>query len=251
MTTIIYADILFIINFCVDYICFYFVSKILNLKIKFVRIIFASIFGAIYGIVSVFFSNIFISIIFLILMMIVGFGYKGTQIFKIAFLYFMFSSTLGGLTTILYNYFENNFIIYFYILISTIISLIYYKSLSASFDNVTLNIVLVDNDQLYDETGFVDTGNLLVDPYNGNCVILVKKKVFGNNFNIYDKKGFRCIPINYLSEKFLNAFIPDKIIIKNKNKELEFEATIAVDETDGDYNGNLILIPKKLIGELL
>ena len=251
MTTIVYADILFIINFCVDYICFYFVSKILNLRVRFIRIIAASSLGAIYGIVIVIYNSLLVHLIMLVIINVVCFGIRLKIIYKIVFLYFLFSSTLGGLVTFLYNYFENNIIIYICILVSSIITYLYYASLKVSCDDRMLEVKIVDNNISYCADGFVDTGNLLVDPYNGNYVVLVKKRIFGNGFDIEEKRSFRCIPVNYRNEKFLKAYIPDKIILKYKNKEIEFKASIAVDETEGDFNGSLILIPKRLIGDIL
>jgi len=251
MTTIIYADILFVMNFCIDYICFYFVYKIINLKPKPIRIILASFIGAIYGIIDVIIDNSLISIFVLISMMLIGFEVRTKKLINITLLFCLFGSTIGGLSMMLYNINEGKGIVYLYVMISAVISLIYYKISLKQMNYKKIETIIVIDSVEYKDYGFVDSGNLLIDVYNGNKVILVKRELLGSDFTVEEKKGFRLIPANYRGEDHLKAFIPQKVIFKTKKQTIECLVTIAVDDTQGDYNGSKILIPISLIGEII
>ena len=55
MQTDVYADILFLINFSMDYLCIYITAKVLHKKIGFLRSLIAAAFGGIYSVISLFF----------------------------------------------------------------------------------------------------------------------------------------------------------------------------------------------------
>lgn len=50
METTVYADLLFLINFSMDFLCFYITATLLHRKLSLLRAIIASAFGAIYAV---------------------------------------------------------------------------------------------------------------------------------------------------------------------------------------------------------
>ena len=64
MTTEVYADLLFLINFSMDYLCLYICAHVLHRKIALLKMLIASSLGGIYSIVSLFYNtNTLVSII--------------------------------------------------------------------------------------------------------------------------------------------------------------------------------------------
>ena len=227
----IYLDIVLIINFFFDFILLLCVSLILKRNTKLNRIILSSFFGGLsilflflkINSFELFIFKIFISII----MILIAFGYKNIKYTIINLLYlYVISIFLGGglyLINLELSY-KHIGIIFFHnglsinilliIILTPIIIYIYYyqsKRLKNNYNNY-YNVKIYYNNHIIDCTGYMDTGNNLIDNLTHKKVILIdKRKII---FNI-DK--FRYIPLKTVKGNDLIKCIKiDKVIINKK-----------------------------------
>lgn len=110
METYVYADILFIINFSMDYLCLYVTAKILRRAVSLKRLLISSLLGAVYSVLSLFLpvtSGVALAIDVLVcfFMSAIAFHIKKQtkKTFLSALLYFLVSMTVGGIMTAFYN----------------------------------------------------------------------------------------------------------------------------------------------------
>ena len=115
MNTVVYADLLFLIDFSMDFLTFYIVSRILHQKAKLIRICSASAMGGIYSVVSLGMSgkgllSLSLSIFVCFVMCMTAFLEKSPKRFSRMPLYtvtfFVVSSMLGGAMTALFYLFN-------------------------------------------------------------------------------------------------------------------------------------------------
>lgn len=110
MPQTIYADVLFIINFSMDFLALYITSKFLKIRIKNVSTIISALLGALYSVITVIlhFENLFVTVIFGYLMCLIAFGkrkIKGT--FYIFVTYIAVNFLLGGGMTAVFSFFNS------------------------------------------------------------------------------------------------------------------------------------------------
>ena len=114
MEQVIYGDILFIINFSMDFLTLYISARIMNLKTRTFYLIAASLIGAVYGVLSLFYSinNIISPVIHItvsLLMCFIVFGSEKKGMFiRAAILFWGISFALGGSMTAIYNLINQN-----------------------------------------------------------------------------------------------------------------------------------------------
>lgn len=204
----VYWDLLFILNFAFDFILLLAVSLILRRRCKLKRLI----LGALLGALSIFLLFIKINSIELfiikllvsVIMCVVSFSYKNFKYFMRNMMYlYMTSIVLGGFLYLLnveFSYKQSGLVFYhnglsinFVILIicSPIIIYLYVKQSLMLKNNYSsyydLNISL--NGNIIKLTGFLDTGNKLVEPITKRPIILVSKEKlknvdFSNSFEV-------------------------------------------------------------------
>ncbi|MBR5515649.1 MAG: sigma-E processing peptidase SpoIIGA [Clostridia bacterium] len=197
MEEIIYGDILFIINFSMDFLSIYITSKLLHAQTSISRLVFPSCLGALYGVISLF-SNQYqllsfaVNIIVAILICYIAFGYRNPlYLIRNTLIFYAVSFLLGGTMTALYSAVNraiaNSEIIIdgerrslitdipvsmFVIiaLISVIFSYIcsFILKKKAQEKTASLKIYLGNNRITLD--ALVDSGNLLREPAGGLCV---------------------------------------------------------------------------------
>lgn len=223
----IYLDIVFLINFVVDFFILYGVMKLLKNNTSIKRIILGSILGS-FTILILFIecSNLiifFYKVIISFLMIIISFGKK--NFFKNIFYFYLISIILGGCfylfgigntykdtsIMVINNSFFFNFIILvigspiiIYLVVKEIVS---YRN---SYSNKYIVEIYIEN-KLYKFEGIIDTGNRLVDPYKKRSVVLVNY-----DFNV-DESKYIYVPYHGLNfNGIIPCIKPNKIIIDNK-----------------------------------
>lgn len=107
MEKTVYIDLLFLINFSMDFLCFYISARIISAKFSTLRAVAAAVIGGIYGGFALFVSaNPVLSVVFDVLvclfMCAIVFGRKQNLIFS-TLVYFSVSMALGGFMTALFN----------------------------------------------------------------------------------------------------------------------------------------------------
>lgn len=238
-----YIDELILMNFFIDYILLKALSKLLKINVKNKRIIFASIIGEIYLLfVNIDFSNfllVLIKLILCIIMIICAFGYNDYKtLIKNIIYYYIISFFLGG---ILFYLKTENLLKYKYVifLIPTFIHIYeyfeyYLKDIINTRYKVT--IYLNNGDVLY-LTGFMDTGNSLIEPYSHKKVIIINKEV--------NEKYF-LVPYSTINNNsYIKCFNPKKVYIDKIGQRND----ICVGVVNKKFNGYNCLLNYKIMEE--
>lgn len=258
----IYLDVVFIINFLFDFLLLLTTSLILRRRVTVLRLI----TGALIGGLSIFvlFVNInslelfIVKIIISLIMVVVTFKYKNIRytIKNSIYLYFT-SMILGGVLYYLnveFSYKQDGLVFYhdglsinfiFLLIFSPIILYAYIKQIKELRNNYNnyYNCKIYFNDNYIELTGFIDSGNNLVDPFLKRPVILINRKDY-----IYDLNEFKMILIPYQgvnSNGLIKCVCPTKIIINNikiKKKYLIglLDEEIVIDGVDCVLNNKLM-----------
>lgn len=235
----IYIDLILILNFVFDLLLLLSVSIILRRKTEFFRLLIGAFIGSI-SILALFinitsFELFLLKFIISIIMVITSFGIRDIKytLKNIVFLY-LSSIILGGglyLLNIEFSY-DNKGIIFYnnglginfliLVILSPIIIYIYVKeckNLKTNYSNY-YNVCIKIKKQEIECTGFLDTGNKLVDPYKKRPVILINNKILKtNDFNkimvpvktIIGTKLIECIRIDEL--KINNEIIKKDVLL--------------------------------------
>lgn len=221
----IYVDLVFFINFIMDFYVLSGVKFLLKKNTKLIRIIFGSLIGSL-SLILLFFRlstlllNI-LKIIISIVMILVTFGKR--NILNNLFYLYIISIILGGSIYLIndsFGYEVDSFIfinkgyninLIILIIISPIIIFLYikefikYKKRINTIYDVTIKL----KKKKINLEGFLDTGNKLTDPYFHRPIILVNKKLINiKNMNII------YVPFSSLNnEGILKCIIPEYILI--------------------------------------
>ena len=219
----IYIDMIFIINLLFDFILLLTSSIILKRNTKLIRIILGSLFGSL-SLLILFvrlnsISLLLYKIIISIFMIIITFGFKNIKYFitNIYYLY-LISIIMGGIIYFINNQFSYNCGLVFFnsykynILLGfilTVIGLFIYirsiKKLKTNF-NKYLNATIYFKEYKVEVSAFLDTGNLLKDPYLFRPIILVNKN------KIKEKDDYLLVPYKSLNDNHLLKCIKAKKI---------------------------------------
>lgn len=230
----VYVDVILFINIFFDFLILLSVSLILRGHIKIIRILLGSLVG---GLSILFlFLNItvttlfFLKIIIAILMILTTFGFKNIKytLKNLSFLY-LISIALGGALYFLnieLSYKNTGIIFYnngysiniILILILTPILLYIYikeiKDIRNNYSNYHKVVIYFNINKYINLTGYLDTGNTLMDPYKNRPVVLVNSKKI-NKF-ILDKKEL-LVPYNGIgSSGIIRCIKINKIIVDKK-----------------------------------
>lgn len=269
MTTleqVIYVDILLIVNLFVNYFMLLAVAKFFYLKPKRLRIILAASIGSIYSLYiflpkqGLLISSL-LKVIMMVSIVIISFGIRKSTLFKSIICFFLINFAFSGLIFLMWTTLKpqgisfNNGIVYFNI---SPVMLIIFTSISyfiiefinkflgrhISKDNFC-NIKVKIFNKICEFNAFIDTGNLLREPFSNLPVIIAKRDdvsdAFPKNFDFSNQKflceffkkskvKFRLIPFEGMSYSGLvPAFKPEFIIVQNSSGEsFEKEGYIAI-----------------------
>ncbi len=263
---VLYADILFLINFSMDFLSMFFCAKILHKHVNKIRILLSSLIGAAYATLQVILGlstalTIILGILFALIMLFVAFNEKRVkQIFITLSMYFFVSATLGGVMSILYGLFNSllkrvvteyatleqykgarSFVI---IALTSIISVILIRIFLSKKDVKSVELIVKYKGKDYRLNGLCDSGNLLTEPFSGRKVILISEdSALGKEIvslgDIYKKY----IPYKDVSgDGMLKGIVPSQIIIE----ENSVDAVVATVKNK-KFNGYDALVPNALI----
>ena len=204
----IYLDVLFLLNFGFDFLLLLVVSIVLRRNIRMIRIILGGLFGGL-SIFTLFIKmnslELFIlKIMISIIMIIITFSYKNIRYFlkNFAFLYST-SMIFGGFLYFLnveFSYKQEGIVFYhnglsinyIVLLIASPIILYFYVKQGLHLKNNYSNYYKVTIDfgenRIIKYNAFLDSGNLLEDPYRHEPLILIDHRRF-----IYDINEFKMI----------------------------------------------------------
>ena len=225
----IYIDLVFFINFIIDFYILSGVKFLLKLQTKFIRIILGSLIGSLSLIIlflkiSTLYLNI-LKVLISYLMIITSFGLNKS--FTKMFYLYIISIILGGSIYLINDslgYSVDSFIfinngysinLIILIIISPIIIYLYIKELLKYKKRINTNydVMIKINKKTINVTGFLDTGNKLIDPYLKRPIILLNKKYI----KIKDNKIIY-VPFTSLNNDGLLKCIKPEYILINKKK---------------------------------
>lgn len=254
----VYLDIVFIINFFIDFILLFATSKVLKKVVSLKRLLLGSLFGSI-SIIFMFLNltslELFIyKALTSIIIILISFGRKN---FKQSITYFyILSIILGGALylldiTVTYQatglvFVKNAYFLNFaLIIICTPIILSMYikehKNYKLSISNkYTIEIDI--NEEKHILEAILDTGNNLIDPYKKRPIILIDIPID------YKRKRPIYVPYKALNtEGIIKCILPDKVTINNK----EFKNCLIGLSTDKfSLNGASCILPNKFKEDL-
>ena len=257
VSTVIYVDVLIFLNAVVDYFLLLASAKLAGRKISEKRLIFSSIFSSftslyIFAPEQHFLLDIAIRFVLCILICIVAFGFKNKV---------MFFKSLASIiaVTLLYNGIAvafwlaikpsamviKNSVVYFnisavqmlvfsilgYLIIRIIQFLI--KRFSPYANRVNLRIF--NKNAVIDVTAMVDSGNSLVDVYNGKKVVITDYATASRIFENLSEKAPLYLPYKYVGGNgLISAYYCDGINVNGKTVKKVMIA-VSEDEFNGDY----------------
>lgn len=261
-----YADVLFAINFSMDFLALFITEMILHKKLHKKRILIAAIIGGLYGVFEVLVPtrvilgaiiNVSVSFIMCIL------AFKENKIGKITGMLILFwgvSASLGGIMSLLFTFLNTVFVEYmknysysaayqgarFFIIASlTMIVSIAFSRIYNSKKNIReVTVEVKVNDGTFFLKGICDSGNLLKEPITGKSVILVGADTkIGKQIEKESELKKRYIPYHGVeSEGILKGIVPRKILINNR----EMSAIIAPIK-NRDFAGYDAIVPIALV----
>lgn len=261
---VIYADVLFIINFFITFFLLQLTAKLSKNNDKLWRIVLGSLIGGVYSLVILaddlhFLVSIAGKLAVGALIILVSFRLRGFKNYvKELFVFFLANFMFLGIIIGTWMIFKpkgvliNNSTVYFDIsarlllfsamlayLLSVLIIRIYNNKISAK---ELYRAVVYKNNREYKFFAFADSGNNLKEPFSDYPVIVADKSLFDS------VETERLIPYSTIgNEGVLCAFKPDKVVIKTSRGQTEIsDVYVALNNNvrKGEYRG--ILNPKIL-----
>ena len=253
---IVYADILLLLNFLVNYFLLLTVKHILSVNVKTYRLILSSAFGALSSLYIFIPSvNKFIDLLFKLLtcffITLIGFGYKtNKKLLKSFFTVFGATCLYAGTMIAVWRIFKpngmliNNSVVYFNISPLFLIgfTVIFYFLFSSGFKILSSSsksaercrVTLFANENIANFDAIIDTGNSLEDIYGKSEIIIAEKSVFyllfGDSNTENDeslKKRYRIIPCSTVSGfGTLDGYRCDKAYIRSNDKNITLKKPI-------------------------
>jgi len=271
---IIYADILFLVNFIMDCLCLYVSGKVLNMRISKLKLFCAGFAGGLYGLASACneLCEPFFGIAVSVLMTLICFNPKSmASFFKSLVLMYCVGMLFGGIMTFMQRImYENRLLTVFskgagfvvflvvaalmfvFVLLSSLIFRVYIHRKSA-------DCIIEADDRSKKVRFLVDTGNMLRDPYTDKAVIIVKAQVLdgllGENgiHRCFDATADNAVEehMHFISAKTVSGTVLLPVIgsikvyyLCRKGKKQELFASVAADVSgQNDYGGNDGVMP--------
>lgn len=262
MEQIVYADLLFLIDFSMDFLTFYIVSKLMRHKIKLVRICSASAMGSIYSVTSLNMNvghivALLFDIFICFVMCMTAFLEKNPKHFRKMPIYmgtfFLVSAMLGGTMTAIFSIFNQTrisldseaesspslWVFGFVALFSAIATLGGSNFLARTGRTKTGKLTVSVCGRSITLAALSDSGNLLKDPASGKDVIVIDRaraiavvpELYGNLSGLPPEmaRRLRLLPVHTATgEGLLTAFVPDSVMLDYMEFTKELDVIIAL-----------------------
>lgn len=267
----IYADVLMLVNFVVDYFLILLSSKFLHTKIKLIRLILASAVGGVFSLYILvpqtgFITQMMIHIAMCAALCLVAFGLGGIKRFiRCIAVMFSVNFAYSGAMIALWMIFKpsgmviNNSVVYFNIsplflivfsVVGYFVAMLIRKVAKKPFEQNTYCVAtLICDTNKITLSGISDTGNSLKDVFGisqifitDNCVV---ERLLGDK--AYDITRFRKIPCGTVTgESVLDGYRIDSAIINFNNKTYDFKNPILAVSKTPLVDAKIIVNPENL-----
>lgn len=235
----VYIDLILVINFIYDFIILLSTSILLKRNASIKRVILSSFIGEVS--VITLFNNytplylLTLKVLLSVLMILVTFGKN--NFFNNIFYFYIITIVIGGFEYLFSgDKYEVNLV--FLLFLSPIVVYLYYRSIKDYNYNLRIkhDVIIIDGINTYKLSGYLDTGNSLVDPITKYPVIMVR-----DDIKFLTDKYFY-VPYKVINDSsILKCIKVDKVIVDNKivNVLLGLVNTDVFDGTDVILNINL------------
>lgn len=267
----VYADVLMLVNFVVDYFLILISSRFLNKKPRLYRLLIASAIGGIFSLYiflprTNFLINCGAQIFMCVLMCLVAFGFGGIKSFLrgVSVLFcvnFAYSGAMIAVWLVFkpYGMVINNSVVYFnisplFLIIFSVtgyfVTVLIKKVLKRPFlqDTYCVATIFLDNKSLK-LSGIVDTGNSLIDVFGISEIFITEEKIV--DLLLGEQKQnptrLRKIPCSTITgEKLLDGYRIDGAQIVFNNKKYYFKNPILAVSTISLVDSEIIVNPENL-----
>ena len=275
MKTVLYADVLFVVNFGMDVISIWLTFLIVHQKTSALRLLSASALGGAYGVLSVVIgpsgmvSFLLSIVVSFIMILISACGRLAMKYYlKYTLILWGVGALSGGIITALCTLGGNIYDIRthnssFFILaggVAAATAVVRLFSNNRISDNC--KVIIKEFGAVYEFEALVDSGNLVTEPISSLPIIFVSKTVFLKNNDIdvltsacvdtdkltnNMKRKIRIVSISTVNDSGVRyAVIPEDVyIVKRKSKKRARCAVVIEDKAD--YNGYAGIVPASLL----
>lgn len=266
---VIYADVLFLINFSLDYLCLFIAGRLQNTYCKAMRLLAAALFGGAYSFVPYIielptFLMFVLHIGAAAMICLIAFGRRDIKRFLLLLGSFAVSSALmGGLVTAIYSitgrysngaYTETDALSFCLIcLLSAAIALSYGLICRKKIHTRATDVrIYIENEKISARL-LCDSGNLVTEPFSSLPVIVLSASCLPFPYDDPESENFplpiRAIPFSTSSGKScFFGFRPDRIeIINPLRKPKTVDAFIGIDTVNRSYSGYDGLVPTGIL----
>ena len=287
MTEYIYGDVLFIINFSMDFISLFICGKLMHFRMNAWRMALASTMGGIYGVASLFFSSgafgdmMLDTLVALSMCFVAHYHGSAGKTSAVTALFGGVSMLMGGAMTALYSkigkyqsyisiggsvstVFGDMPVCVFAVLaaVSAFLTFFLQKSMRKHSQAKTCRIKITLEDGEYEFSAFVDSGNCAEEPISGKAVVFLSRnaseRIRGESGKLLflsleselcENAGkVRFVPVNTVSGYTLvSALIPVKFEVDTGKGFSERSALIARDANSCGYGGAEALLPSAIL----
>lgn len=244
MGVTVYADLLFLINFSMDFLVFFITSKLCSQKLMPGRIALAAAIGGAYGVLALFIAGggvfaFVCELCALFLICFIAFWRRGMSLWHFissVFIFFTVSLLLGGVMTAAYSFVNrlelfggehcegDDISVWLFALLSaagSAAALVGGRSLRRIKSAVRVNTVIGMGDRRVRLLALEDTGNMLHDPIGGRVVVICELEAVAELFDEELVEYFRSNNISAatsLDERYSSQlrFVPAKGAISEK-----------------------------------
>lgn len=267
--TVIYADILFLINFCIDFLCLFICGRLLHRTAKWYRLTIGAALGGGYAFVPYLFAlelipSVVLHLVAAAIITVCTFGAADIKKSALTFVTFMVTEALiGGLVSafygMAYSYGEgryaeptkSSFVII--TALSAVIALSYGFIARKKIHTRSVAVTLTLGNEKTRIDLLCDSGNLVTEPFSALPVIVVASSCLPFPFDTPESEIFplpiRAIPFSTSSgQSCFLGFRPEKILLSLPLKKPKaIDAYVAVDTARSSYSGYDGLFPTCLL----
>ena len=274
---VVYADILFLVNFSLNWFSLLLTSRLTKHRLRLVNGICAAGLGALTGILTLFFRGTLAVTITEIastfLMCAIAFNTSGFSAYaKLCCCLFASGITLGGSLTLIYSFFnragielkrQSDISSALFIMLSlavTLTALIFERVMRSRKSIDGTRLLIGHNGNRRSFSLFSDSGNLLCEPISGKPAIIIGADSLAGFLpdSLLEKDALsalsltrdtrvRLIPASGVgASSLLVGFVPDLIMLEGENKR-ELDAIIAIDNSKDGRRRRYAIIPSSIL----
>lgn len=272
METILYADVLFLINFSMDYLSLYAASRLLTMPSKTWRMLAGAILGGMYGVLSVIYflqgfigalSTFFISCG----MVFIAFGRCDSLrgFFRTVLCVWGIGALIGGFMTLFSGMFRRDasYTSDADIPAAVLAVILFVRMAAKRGGRGYADVSFSYGENTYTGRALIDSGNLLTDPISGLPVVLIRasdartfagNEVDGKFAGVMSDRiglspGVRAVPVRGVTDtRILYGFLCHNLCIRQGRRMVCRSAVICVDrQSNQGYGGCGVLLPSALL----